>query len=76
LSSRELRATALGTYHTTIGLAALPASLIAGFLWQKVSPEATFFYGSLVSLISVILFITFRNYLNPDYSFAKRSEKK
>jgi len=62
LSSEKLRATALGTYHTTIGLVALPSSLIAGFLWQVVAPSITFIYGSLVSFISVVLFIAFRNY--------------
>ena len=62
LSSKGLRATALGTYHTAIGLAALPASLIAGFLWQNVAPNITFIYGSIVSIISVVLFIAFRNY--------------
>jgi len=61
LSSGELRATALGTFHTTIGLVALPASLIAGVLWQ-INPSITFIYGSIVSIISVVLFLTFRNY--------------
>ena len=62
LSSEELKATALGTFHTTIGLVALPASLIAGFLWQNIAPYTTFIYGSTVSMVSVILFIVFRNY--------------
>jgi MFS family permease len=61
LSSEKMRATALGTFHTTIGLVALPASLIAGFLWQ-INPPITFIYGSIVSIISVVLFIAFRNY--------------
>ncbi len=59
LSSKELRATALGTYHTIIGLVELPASLIAGFLWQYVTPAASFIYASIVSAISVILFFIF-----------------
>lgn len=62
LSSKKLRATALGTFHTTIGLVALPASLIAGFLWQ-VAPSMTFIYGSVVSMFSVVLFLVFRNRL-------------
>lgn len=62
LSSENLRATAIGTFHTTIGLIALPANLIAGFLWQNFSPTITFIYGSLVSIASVVLFIIFRNY--------------
>ncbi len=61
LSSEQLRATALGTFHTTIGLAALPGSLIAGFLWQ-INPTITFIYGAMVSIISVALFIVFRNH--------------
>ena len=59
LSPRELRATALGTFHTAIGLVALPASLIAGFLWQ-IAPNITFVYGSSISFISVLLFIYFK----------------
>ncbi|MEA1912325.1 MAG: MFS transporter [candidate division WOR-3 bacterium] len=62
LSPKELRATALGTFYTIVGLVELPASLIAGFLWQYIAPSATFIYGSGVSIISVILFIAFRNY--------------
>ena len=56
ISSEELRATALGTFHTATGLAALPASLIAGFLWQ-IDSTVTFIYGALVGIISVALFI-------------------
>jgi len=66
LSSGDLRATALGAFHTTTGLVALPASLIAGFLWQ-INPSITFIYGSAVSISSVILFLIFRNRLT-EYS--------
>ena len=61
LATKELRATALGTYHTTVGLLTLPSSLIAGFLWQ-ISPTATFIFGSIVSLVSVVLFAIFIRY--------------
>jgi len=61
LSPEKLRATALGTFHTTIGLAALPASLIAGFLW-RINPSITFIYGAVISIVAVVLFIIFRNY--------------
>ena len=57
--------TALGTFHTTTGLAALPASLMAGFLWQ-INPSITFIYGAVVSIISVILFLVFRNYFRKE----------
>jgi len=58
LSSKDLRATALGTFHAATGLAALPASLIAGFLWQ-INPNITFIYGSVASAVSVILLFRF-----------------
>lgn len=58
LSSGQLRATALGIFHSATGLAALPASLIAGFLWQTIAPGAAFIYGSIAGIVSVILFFT------------------
>ena len=64
LSSQQLKATALGTFHTIVGLMALPASLIAGFLWQNIAPEITFIYGSIPGFISVLLFIAFGNYFS------------
>ena len=63
LSTGKLRATALGTFHTSVGLASLPANLIAGFLWQ-INPNITFVYGSLMSMVSVVLFILFKKYKN------------
>ncbi len=64
LSSQQLKAIALGTFHATIGLMALPASLIAGFLWQNIAPNVTFIYGSVLGFISVFLFIAFRSYFS------------
>jgi MFS family permease len=44
-----LRATAMGTYATATGLALLPASVIAGGLWQQVGPWAPFAYGATLA---------------------------
>ncbi len=57
LAPAHLKATALGTFHTAIGLVALPGGYIAGLLWDTVQPEATFVYGLALSVISVVLFI-------------------
>ena len=62
LSTEELRATALGSFHMMIGLVALPASVTAGLLWQVIDPSATFIYGSVISFSAVILFLIFRDY--------------
>ncbi len=53
----NLRGTGLGTFHTVIGLAALPGGIIAGLLWEFVSPEATFVFGGTAGIISAILLL-------------------
>ena len=52
LSPPDLKATALGTFHTATGLAALPAGVIAGLLWDTISPETTFVYGFVLSIVA------------------------
>ena len=64
LAPSHLRATALGTFHTAIGTVALPGGFIAGMLWDKISPEATFMYGFILAMLSLSLF-----------AFVKRNEK-
>lgn len=52
----EKRGTAYGLYHGVVGLAALPAALIVGWLWQAVSPQAAFlFAASLMGLATLSL---------------------
>ena len=53
----NLRGMAYGFLNLVLGIALLPASLIAGFLWDKISPSAPFFFGSAVSLLALILFM-------------------
>ncbi|MEA3488789.1 MAG: MFS transporter [Candidatus Omnitrophota bacterium] len=57
LAPERLKATALGAFHTAIGLVALPGGFIAGLLWDKISPEATFVYGFMLAMLSMVLFI-------------------
>jgi len=56
LAPGHLKATALGTFHTAIGLVALPGGYIAGLLWDQISPETTFVYGLTMAVISLVLF--------------------
>ena len=56
LSPAEIKGTALGTFHTFTGLAALPAGYIAGQIWTKFSPSATFLFGAIVGAVSVAAF--------------------
>ncbi len=50
------KATAYGIYNTVVGFAVFPASLIGGWLWDHVSPSATFYYGVITASFSSILF--------------------
>lgn len=54
----HLKATTLGSFHTAIGLVALPGGYIAGMLWDKISPEATFVYGLALAIISALLLLS------------------
>jgi len=62
----ELRGTAYGTYNAIIGVLTLPASLIAGILWQGVGswggfgPSAPFLFGASLSLLAAILMILWK----------------
>jgi hypothetical protein len=62
LSSDKHRSTALGTYHTITGVIALPSSLIAGLIWEIVNPTVTFLVGGILSLLTVTVFLLFKNY--------------
>jgi MFS family permease len=65
LSAHQLKTTALGTYHTAVGLAALPAGLLLGIIWDKLSPEVMFIYSLCLRLFALMVFV-----------FVKKKEKK
>ena len=58
----ERRGTAYGIYNAAIGLMALPASAIAGLLWQGAfgwqgfGPSAPFLFGATLALLAGFLF--------------------
>ena len=53
--SKNTRASAIGLHQTVTGLALLPASVIAGLLWDMVSVESVFIFGAVVSIIAAVL---------------------
>ncbi len=56
----ELRGTAYGTYNATLGLIDFPASLIAGWLWQSISPAAPFLFGAALALTAAVLMVLWK----------------
>jgi MFS family permease len=55
---QEQRGTAYGLFNAAIGFSALPASVIAGVLWQYINPAAPFIFGAVLSLLAGFLLVT------------------
>jgi MFS family permease len=55
LVGEEKRATAFGIYHGAVGITALPASLIFGWLWQSAGVSFAFCFGAGLSLIAFLV---------------------
>lgn len=55
LVPRDLRATAYGLHATVVGLALLPASIVAGALWDRVGPAAPFLLGAALAALAAVL---------------------
>lgn len=49
------RGTAFGAFHFAIGIAALPASVIFGLVWQMYSPAAAFLLGAALSGAALLM---------------------
>ncbi len=59
----EHRGKAYGIYNSVVGLIALPASIIAGFLWDAIGASAPFFFGAAMAGIATVLLLIFiRNF--------------
>ena len=59
LVPEDRRGTAFGMYNGIVGITLLPASLIAGWLWQSISPAAPFYFGAALSGLSAIGLLVF-----------------
>lgn len=57
--SKDLKGTGFGLYHAILGITLLPASLIAGLLYDKVNSNAPFYFGSFMALLATVLMVIF-----------------
>jgi MFS family permease len=55
LVPERLRGTAFGLYHGVIGLAALPASVLFGVLWQRFGAPTAFATGAVLALAATVV---------------------
>jgi MFS family permease len=56
LAGEERRASAFGIYHGAVGLTALPASLLFGWIWQSVGISAAFGIGAALAFVAGLIF--------------------
>jgi MFS family permease len=54
-----LRGSAFGVFNFVSGVALLLASVLAGFLWQMIGPQATFICGAALTVLGLIGTVTF-----------------
>lgn len=50
----DRRGTAYGLFQGAVGITVLPASIIAGVLWQTINPSAPFFFGAAMAFLALV----------------------
>ena len=58
-SPEPIRATALGMHATIIGVMMMPASILAGSLWQMFGPATPFYFSAMTGFLATILTILY-----------------
>jgi len=59
LTDKNKQGTGLGIYHALLGITLLPASLIAGILYDKVNSSVPFYFGAGTAVISALLMVVY-----------------
>jgi len=55
----DLKGTGYGLYHAVMGITLLPASIIAGVLYDKVNSSAPFYFGAAMALIAALMMVLY-----------------
>lgn len=53
------KGTAMGIYNALLGITLLPASLVAGLLYDKVDSHLPFYFGAVMAFLAAVLMIFF-----------------
>jgi MFS family permease len=57
LAPTDLRATGYGVVNAVVGVLVLPASIIAGLLWDRLAPGAPFWFGAACAAVALALLV-------------------
>lgn len=66
----ELKGTMLGLHGTIVGVGLLPASIIAGLLWNTFGAVAPFAFGASLSLLAAVILVLLLNHQQADTGHA------
>lgn len=59
LADKNKKGTGLGMYNALLGITLLPASLIAGLLYDRINSSVPFYFGAVTAVLSAILMLVF-----------------
>lgn len=54
---------AFGIYGTVVGLGTLPASFLAGYLWDRFGPSVPFYFGASMAFIAAVLLLIYSSFI-------------
>lgn len=60
LAPKDYRASTLGGYQMIIGICALPASLVAGLLWDSISVYTPFYFSLILTVLAIVMLMFVR----------------
>lgn len=63
------RGKAYGLYNSLVGIVTLPASFITGFLWDKISPAAPFYFSAAIAVCAALLLLIYTRFFK--YTFPR-----
>jgi len=64
LVNPDHRGRAFGIYGMAVGLTTLPASLLAGVLWDKFGAAVPFYFGAAMAGIALVALLIFSKKIN------------
>ncbi len=68
---KNKQGTGLGIYNALLGITLLPASLIAGLLYDKVNSHIPFYFGAVTAVVSAILMFIYSRGFKKNYELNK-----
>jgi len=66
LVPEEARGRAFGFFYASIGVAALPSSLLFGLWWKSFGPRTAFLIGAALAVLALVSLLLFRSRMRPE----------